>query len=94
MVESNKDKNGRFVKGHKLAKGRPKGCKNTKTIILEKIGETNLDWMIGQEFAAAKAGDAEARRYLLDKLLTRTAPEPVQTFSNSSFALPPIKLAH
>ncbi len=78
VKRAGKDARGRFVKGHKFGKGRPKGSKNRATLVREQMAEHGT-LMLGRMFPhllkkameMALAGDRE----MLKEMLARGMPK-------------------
>jgi hypothetical protein len=70
-----RDRAGRFVRGNKASPGRPPGRSQT-TLLRERLA-TDLDQILDKLLAQARAGDLQATRLVLDRVLPALRPVEV-----------------
>lgn len=67
-----------FEKGNKFGKGRPRGSRNKKTLVLQAILEEYMPALLKKAVAMALQGDSAVIRLLLDHKLPRASGSPVK----------------
>jgi hypothetical protein len=75
-VPNGKDANGRFAKGNKLGKGNPLGkrVQELRVALVEAVSIEDLTAVVARLIREALAGDIQAIRCLLDRLLGPPQP--------------------
>lgn len=68
---------GRFAPGGKGGPGRPPGSRNASTLMAEQLMEGALDDIVKSVIEKAKAGDLNAAKLVLDKILPARRGRPL-----------------
>lgn len=82
-MTNNPSKNGRktdgtFAPGNKEGKGRPEGCRNGATIVLERMLADDGKAVVLAVIEKAKGGDTQAAKLILDRLIPLRKGRPVE----------------
>ncbi len=76
-----------FKPGNNMGRGRPQGSRNKATIMLEKIMAKDGEAVVQAVISAAKEGDMQAAKLVLDRVLPPRKGRPV------TLALPSVRTA-
>ncbi len=77
----------RFEKNCPPGPGRPKGCRNKATLLLEALGSERLEKVCNVLFDKAESGSVPAAQFLIARLVPRPRGRPVE------IELPPVETA-
>ena len=87
-VNTGKKQGHRFPQGKSgNPSGRPAGARNKTTVLCEKLMADDAEGVVAAVIAAAKDGDIQAARLVLDRIVPPRKDSPIR------FDLPPIKSA-
>lgn len=78
---------GRFAPGNRQGKGRPAGSRNNASLLLDKLMADDAETIVQSVVAAAKAGDMQAARLVMDRVCPPRKGRPV------TFAMPVLDTA-
>jgi hypothetical protein len=67
-----------FKPGNKFGRGRPRGSRNKKTILIEELLAENSQSLVRKALELAHQGDVSMLRFLLDRVLPRPKEEPIK----------------
>lgn len=70
---------GRFLKGHSgNPAGKPRGAKNQSSLVAERLFADEIQEICGSVIAQAKAGNMQAAKIILDRLLPPIKDKPIR----------------
>jgi hypothetical protein len=67
-----------FEPGNKFGRGRPRGSRNKKTLLLESLLEDRAPTIIRKGLRMAEQGDPGMLRFILERILPRSKDLPVK----------------
>ena len=83
-----------FEPGNKFGRGRPRGSRNKKTLILQELLEEHAPALMRKSLVMALQGDVQLLRMFLDRTLPRPSDSPVKIGRLPSGTIEEVLQAH